>query len=303
MGYDADEQRVLKRNSRGATYTFNKYGERDTTGRLVKSYWAGSRLIARRDGTGRLAHVHPDHLGSPRLLTDSAGNVTERLSYDPFGKYDAVHQPVETVAQDRRLWRGARVDHDTGLVYMNARFYDPELARFVSADSVIPDPYRPQSLDRYAYAENDPINYSDPTGHARSPDEGDESSLLRWMELRAQQNVCDLMPWACEPAPSPNNTGVGGRFEPEERSYPSASPAGEPTAPDAQAADAVTGQERASGGESEPADAGDAEGSPPLTGTVIVELGTIEAIETNHGWVSVDDRGVAHPKISSSSLI
>ena len=52
-----------------------------------------------------------------------------------------------------------------GLYYYNARYYAPSLGRFLSADTLVPDPQNPQSLNRYAYVLNRPLNYSDPTGH------------------------------------------------------------------------------------------------------------------------------------------
>ena len=54
---------------------------------------------------------------------------------------------------------------DFGLMYYNARYYDPALGRFTSADTLIPEPGNPQSWDRYAYVENNPLRYTDPSGH------------------------------------------------------------------------------------------------------------------------------------------
>ncbi len=54
---------------------------------------------------------------------------------------------------------------DLGLIYMNARFYAPGLGRFLSADTIVPNPTNPQSLNRYSYTRNSPLNLTDPTGH------------------------------------------------------------------------------------------------------------------------------------------
>ncbi|GAB4262574.1 MAG: hypothetical protein Kow0080_00040 [Candidatus Promineifilaceae bacterium] len=59
-----------------------------------------------------------------------------------------------------------------GLYYYNARYFAPGLGRFISADTFIPDPTSPQSLNRYAYSLNSPINFNDPTGHCA--ENGDE---------------------------------------------------------------------------------------------------------------------------------
>jgi len=55
--------------------------------------------------------------------------------------------------------------HNLGLIYMNARYYMPEIGRFISPDTIVPEPGNPQSFNRYAYALNNPIKYNDPSGH------------------------------------------------------------------------------------------------------------------------------------------
>ena len=63
-----------------------------------------------------------------------------------------------------KLFTGQRLD-DTGLYYYNARYYDAEIGRFISPDSLIPDPMNPQAFNRYSYVINNPLKYTDPTGH------------------------------------------------------------------------------------------------------------------------------------------
>jgi RHS repeat-associated protein len=208
IGYDADEQRVAKHDDQGTTYYLGRYLELDPDGGLVKYYWAGDRLVARRDAASRLTDFHQDRLGSTRLLTNAKGSVLERYDYDPFGK------PLTTPSRDERLWRGQRLDHDSGLIYMNARYYDPELGRFTSPDSIIPDPYRPQSLDRYAYTENNPIKFIDPSGHMRMDvelrkEQAAESSLR---SHTTEQKDADELDWYN------GGTEVEGRYFPE--TYP-----------------------------------------------------------------------------------
>lgn len=61
-------------------------------------------------------------------------------------------------------YTGQRLDA-TGLMYYRARYYDPSLNRFVSADTLVPDGKNPQAFNRYAYGLNNPVKYTDPTGH------------------------------------------------------------------------------------------------------------------------------------------
>ncbi|MGB9774806.1 MAG: RHS repeat-associated core domain-containing protein, partial [Bacteroidota bacterium] len=60
---------------------------------------------------------------------------------------------------------GQRLDAGVGLLYYRARYYDPALGRFIQPDTVVPNPADPQSLNRYAYVHNNPLRYTDPTGH------------------------------------------------------------------------------------------------------------------------------------------
>ena len=56
-------------------------------------------------------------------------------------------------------------DGSTGLYNYKARLYDPVLGRFLSADTLVPDPTNPQDLNRYSCGRNNPLRYTDPTGH------------------------------------------------------------------------------------------------------------------------------------------
>ncbi len=66
---------------------------------------------------------------------------------------------------------GQTHDTTTGLMHYNARYYDPLVGRFISADTIIPNPADPQQLNRYSYVGNNPIRYNDPTGHCQTIDE------------------------------------------------------------------------------------------------------------------------------------
>jgi RHS repeat-associated protein len=70
----------------------------------------------------------------------------------------------------------------TGLLYYGARYYDPALGRFISADTVVPGAGNPQNLNRYAYVRNNPLRYTDPTGHWTF-EENPDDSVLRWTRL------------------------------------------------------------------------------------------------------------------------
>jgi len=111
----------------------------------------------------RLILFHLDHLGTPRVLTDSSGVVISTHHYMPFGDERPV-QPQNST--NTRQFTGHERDADSGLDYMLARYYSNSLDRFMS-----PDPSRlgvdrlnPQSWNRYTYALNNPINNFDLNG-------------------------------------------------------------------------------------------------------------------------------------------
>ncbi len=127
----------------------------------VSANWimAEGRRLARHDASGKV-FLHADSLGSTRLVTDAHGAVVDRDDYAVWGRN--THSGSSGVAI---RFAGEKADAQTGLDDMNARFYHPGLSRFVSADTLIPDLYNPQSLNRYTYALNDPATLADPSGH------------------------------------------------------------------------------------------------------------------------------------------
>jgi RHS repeat-associated protein len=107
-------------------------------------------------------YYHPDHLGSSQLMTDRDGDVVQQYGYSPFGRENYKNNIYAFPVSSR--YTGQTLDEDTGLYYYGARYYDPELARFIQADSTIPDPEFSQAYNRYAYVYNNPLKFTDPTG-------------------------------------------------------------------------------------------------------------------------------------------
>ncbi|MGO4571652.1 RHS repeat-associated core domain-containing protein, partial [Microvirga sp. 2TAF3] len=123
---------------------------------------------------GQAASVHRDHLGSPRRLSAAgSGAVLARTVHRAYGDR-LVLSGAE--ALDTHGYLGEREDGELGLIYLNARYYDPKAGRFLSPDSL--DPVLPGvGTNRYAYALNNPVNLKDPGGHDATPeDEADVPS-------------------------------------------------------------------------------------------------------------------------------
>jgi len=136
---------------------------RNVNGVHTDYYYLGDKLVARKKGSA-VTYIHTDYLGSPAAETNSSGTVTARMHYQPFGA--SIETPKDDVG-----YTGHKFDKDLGLSYMQARYYDPAIGRFYSND---PIGFRDvHSFNRYAYANNNPYKYTDPTGMA--PCEGSSS--------------------------------------------------------------------------------------------------------------------------------
>ncbi len=107
---------------------------------------------------------HGDHLGSASAVTDATGNLVARIRYAPYGEIDQVGSTgVDTVTHK---FTGQEYDPEAQLYNYGARFYDPGLGVFTTADTVVPSAYASQAYNRYMYVAGNPVNYTDPTGHS-----------------------------------------------------------------------------------------------------------------------------------------
>ncbi|MGE5275411.1 MAG: RHS repeat domain-containing protein [Acidobacteriota bacterium] len=122
---------------------------------LVASYVSSSLA-----GTPGWQFYASDHLGTPRLVTDLAGNVVESRKYWPYG--DGV--PANTGTMQKLRFCAMERDSENRRYYDHARLHDPALGRFASLDSVGGRASDPQSWNRYAYALGNPIKHVDPDG-------------------------------------------------------------------------------------------------------------------------------------------
>lgn len=109
-------------------------------------------------------YFHSDAQGSITAVTNAAGQVITRYRYDPWGKQTVVLGSNTGIDQTRQGHTGHEM-LDVGLTHMNGRLYDPMLARFVSADPHVDNPFDLQSLNRYSYVNNNPLGYTDPSGY------------------------------------------------------------------------------------------------------------------------------------------
>jgi RHS repeat-associated protein len=105
-----------------------------------------------------IEYIHTDALGSPIAVTDSNRNVIERSEYAPYG--DLLNRPDT----DGPGFAGHVLDAATGFSYMQQRYYDPLIGRFLSVDPVTANSSTGENFNRYWYANNNPYRFSDPDG-------------------------------------------------------------------------------------------------------------------------------------------
>jgi RHS repeat-associated protein len=127
---------------------------------VKKYYYANGQRVAMRQ-EGVVYYIHSDHLGSTSLTTDQSQQVEARQVYYPYGtpRWSQGTLPTDYT------FTGQRDEAGLGLMHYGARFYSPRLGRFVSADSIVPQPGNPQALNRYSYVLGNPVLYRDPSGH------------------------------------------------------------------------------------------------------------------------------------------
>lgn len=148
----------------------------------------------------QLRHIIRDNQNSIVAVTDTAGNVLERNSYDPWGvRRDPASLTPYAPGEEPELLLGRGYgshEHlgDFGLINMNARIYDPTLCRFLSPDPVVQSPFTPQNLNRYAFCLNNPLRYTDPTGMVVTYENDDEDILRNFIQdLRRISKLFDQL--------------------------------------------------------------------------------------------------------------
>ena len=177
--YNAAGYRILAEDALGAQvfYTFDLEGkviERSDSDGTRNYVFLGSKVIAFKED-GKTYYYGTDHLGSTTLITDASGETVWSGAVTPFADQESSDDG-ESV-----LFTGKELDHDTGLYYFNARWYDPELGRFITED-----PIR-DGVNWYVYVGNNPLGYTDPTGLkdvvTSSADEEQELQSNTWGDI------------------------------------------------------------------------------------------------------------------------
>ena len=202
--YNALGQRVQKSNSNGTTnFVYDEaghlLGEYDQNGALIQElvYLGGIPVATIRTDQGGsgvgVFYIHTDHLNAPSKITRPSDNaVIWRWDHDPFGNGSPNEDPDGnglTLAMNLR-YPGQYLDQETGLYQNYFRTYDPATGRYLESDPV----GLAASINTYAYVDNDPISYADPSGLVKVDLFGDKDEIFKKQvaEYKDDPNKCLL---------------------------------------------------------------------------------------------------------------
>ena len=178
--YNAEDVRI--RNLCGeydTTYTYNTNVKLSqllmkTTNSIVTKYVYGLGLIG-EDKLGVFKTYHFDYRGSTVAITDIYGNITDTFKYDTYGRL--LSRTGDSFVIFGYNGRDGVVTDKNGLIYMRARYYSPELRRFINADIIHGEISDSASLNRYAYVNGNPVSYVDPFGLCKDADRGSNREI------------------------------------------------------------------------------------------------------------------------------
>jgi len=169
--YNAEDVRI--RNlcaDADTTYTYNTNCKLSqllckTTNGITTKYVYGLGLIG-EEKRGEFKTYHFDFRGSTVAITDQNGNITDTFQYDTYGKL--ISRTGGSFVIFGYNGRDGVVTDRNGLLYMRARYYSPDMRRFVNADIIPGEISNAITLNRFAYANGNPVSFVDPFG--LSPD-------------------------------------------------------------------------------------------------------------------------------------
>ena len=160
FAYDGDGKRVRGTiNGVSTNYVGTYYEETATV--ATKYYYAGAQRVAMRTA-GVVFYLLGDQVGSTSISTDASGTLLSELRYKAWGEVRYAFGVTPT----KYTYTGQYSNvGEFGLLFYNARWYDPALSHFAQADTIVPGVGGSGAWDKYAYTVNNPLRYVDPSGN------------------------------------------------------------------------------------------------------------------------------------------
>jgi RHS repeat-associated protein len=170
--YDADGNRLITRTATSTTLHLGSteitLAKGATAAKATRYYELGSGNQAIRTDDNKLTFLIGDHHGTSELAIAADDLTMQQRRSTPFG---APRGPQPTTWPGQQGFIGGTQDTATGLTHLGARDYDPDTGRFLSVDPIL-EAGKPQTLNGYGYAEQNPVTLSDPAGTCVDPGDG-----------------------------------------------------------------------------------------------------------------------------------
>jgi len=115
--------------------------------------------------TGEARYYLTDQVDFVKVVVDDRGKAVTRMEHLPYGEIWFTETGKDVEEKHKVQFNSQELDEETGFYFMNARHFNPEIVRFVTADSVIDGEGSTQGWNRYMYVKGNPVVYRDPTGH------------------------------------------------------------------------------------------------------------------------------------------
>jgi len=170
--YAADGMRYKKTSGTNVVqYRYDQnqqvIAEVDGNNNTIANYVRGDRLLVKKDvaSSKDYFYLYNGH-GDVIQIVDASGKVVNSYNYDEWGN---INQQTEGITNIFK-YTGEVYDNETGLYYLRARYYDQSMGRFINEDTYEGQIDNPLSLNLYTYVHNNPLIYTDPTGHWLSSD-------------------------------------------------------------------------------------------------------------------------------------
>ena len=169
FSYDATGRRLSKN---GIKFYYSSEGNLLKQSNGLEFFYGADGLVAIKYG-GLPYLCRKDMLGNILALLDSSGNIVVQYKYDAWGNHTVTDANGNAITDADHIgnlnpfrYRGYYFDCETGFYFLQSRYYDPEVGRFLNMDSIeYADPESVNGINLYAYCINDPVNYYDPSGH------------------------------------------------------------------------------------------------------------------------------------------
>ena len=192
--YNAEDVRIRNLcENEDTTYTYDTNCKLSqlltkTTNGTTTKYVYGKGLIGEEVGN-TFKTYHFDCRGSTVAITDATGNITDTFAYDTYGKLISRTGTSEVIFCYNG--RDGVVTDANGLIYMRARYYSPEMKRFINADIIAGEISNAITLNRFAYANGNPVSLIDPFGLAAQNKDGSSKTIDREEYIKAYMSNTD----------------------------------------------------------------------------------------------------------------